>query len=657
MPLTARLKELVVGAPRDPLVAEARRRTALLTVLAWAGLGADGLSSVCYGPEEAFLALGQHTHLGLYLAVATFATVFVIALAYNQVIELFPGGGGGYKVSTQLLGTRAGLVSGAALMVDYVLTIAISIAASMDALFSLLPPGWGGAKRYIELTLLLLLVLLNLRGYRETLRVLLPIALGFVLVHGGLLVWGIGAHAGQLPDLIRASVAETGSLTADVGWLMVVGLFLKAYSLGGGTYTGLEAISNNVNRIAEPRVRNGKRTMTLMALTLAMTAGGLILLYLLWAAEPVAGQTLNAVTFRSLISTWQVGDTLPEQLLLWLVLLLEAGLLLVAANTGFYSGPGMLGNMAADAWVPRHFRSLSARLVTQNGVVLMGAGAFAILLWSGGEVSLLIVLYTINVFLTLSLALAGLVCHWWRERHDDPRWLRRLSLALAACCLTSGILLVTTVEKFAEGGWVTVLITSAVIALCAVVRRHYDAVRDELRKVDALLAPPLGPEEDDEPRPPKVDRSAATAIFLVGQNRGIAIHAFLWVFRMFPGHFRNCVFLAVGEVDAGAVNGQNALRSLKLRTENSLHYFVRVCARNDIAAETRSAFGPDPVEELHRLTVEVMDEFPNSVCFASKLIFASDSWLGPMLHNQTALSMQRRMHLDGRQMVIVPLKV
>src|SRR6185295_1363527 len=141
---------------------------------------ADGLSSSAYGPEEAFKALGAHTHLGLFMALATAATVFVIALAYNQVIELFPTGGGGYRVATSLIGPRAGLVSGAALMVDYVLTISISVASGVDALFSLLPGGYGAGKLGVEVVLALGLLFLNLRGMKESIRFLLPIFLGFV---------------------------------------------------------------------------------------------------------------------------------------------------------------------------------------------------------------------------------------------------------------------------------------------------------------------------------------------------------------------------------------------------------------------------------------------------------------------------------------------
>src|SRR5512139_4204292 len=135
-----RLRDVVFGAPRDPMRPDTRKHIALIAFLAWIGIGADGLSSSAYGPAEAFIALGSHSQLALYLAVATAFTVFVISLAYNQVIELFPNGGGGYKVATRLVSPYAGLVAGSALVVDYVLTIAISVASGVDALFSLIPP-------------------------------------------------------------------------------------------------------------------------------------------------------------------------------------------------------------------------------------------------------------------------------------------------------------------------------------------------------------------------------------------------------------------------------------------------------------------------------------------------------------------------------------
>ena len=466
--MLTKLRERFLGKSLDPLNPATRHSMVLVAFLAWIGLGADGLSSSCYGPEEAFLALGTHTQLGLYLALATALTVFIIALAYNQVIELFPSGGGGYKVASHLLGPHAGLVSGAALMVDYVLTIAISVASGADALYSLLPLWLQSLKFGTEIALLILLIVLNLRGMKESIKVLLPIFIGFFISHALLITYGIYAHADGLPALIPATLNETTSLAQQTGWIFVASLFLRAYSLGGGTYTGIEAVSNNVNMLSEPRVRTGKMTMLYMALSLAFTAGGIIVLYLLWQAQHVDGQTLNAVTFKAIIATLELPDWLSGSTLA-LVLALEAGLLLVAANTGFLGGPAVMANMAADSWVPRQFRQLSSRLVTQNGILVMGIAALLILFWSHGSVTLLVVLYSINVFLTFSLSLLGLSVHWWRDRRSVRSWKSKLALSLLGLSVTASILLVTLVEKFSEGGWVTVLITGLVVVLCLLI--------------------------------------------------------------------------------------------------------------------------------------------------------------------------------------------
>ena len=437
----------------------------LVAFLAWIGLGADGLSSSSYGPEEAFLALGTHTQLGLYLALATALTVFIIALAYNQVIELFPSGGGGYKVATHLLGSHAGLVSGAALVIDYVLTIAISVASAADALFSLLPLALHNLKFGSEIAMLILLIVLNLRGMKESIKVLMPIVVGFFISHALLIGYGIYAHADGLPALIPNTLNETTSLAQETSWIFVAALFLRAYSLGGGTYTGIEAVSNNVNILAEPRVRTGKITMLLMALSLAFTAGGIIVLYLLWDAKHVPGQTLNAVTFQAIIGTLGMSDWASTSALV-LVMGLAAGLLLVAANTGFLGGPAVMANMAADSWVPRQFRQLSSRLVTQNGILVMGIAALLILTWSHGSVTLLVVLYSINVFITFTLSLFGLCRYWWEQRQHQLHWRRRLLLSMTGLLITGFILAVLVVEKFMQGGWVTLLITGSVMGLC-----------------------------------------------------------------------------------------------------------------------------------------------------------------------------------------------
>jgi Amino acid permease len=649
-----KISQTLLGKRLDPFSSQTRQHIALIAFLAWVGLGADGLSSSCYGPEEAFLALGRHTHLGLYMAAATAITVFVIALAYNQVIELFPSGGGGYKVATNLIGPYAGLVSGSALIVDYMLTIAISIASGVDAVFSLLPSGAASYKLVTELSLVIVLCFLNLRGMQESIIVLLPIFLGFFITHMLLIVFGIGLQAIRLPNLVPETLGATRELTREMGWLFAASLFLRAYSLGGGTYTGIEAVSNNIQSLAEPRVATGKWTMFYMAVSLSFTAGGIILLYLLWNVQPVEGQTLNAVTFRAIIESAGWGAPLFENGLLWIVLALEGGLLFVAANTGFLGGPAVLANMAADSWVPHMYRYLSTRLVTQNGILLMGVTALAILVATGGKVALLVVLYSINVFLTFSLSLLGLCRYWWQARSRDPRWRHRLALSVLGLMVTGSILLVTLIEKFTEGGWMTVVITGTVIGFCLFNHAHYAGIKRKIQIADRALSWTEYPAIDNAP---KLDASAPTAVFIVGSSRSGGVYALQWVRREFPGHFKNCVFINVRTVDAQSYGGAENIERLQAQASQALTYFVNYCHHCGMAAKSYLAFGTDPIEELTKLAEVVHRDFPDSIFFTSKLILKHDNWYIRQLHSEAALTLLRQLHLRDMPMVVLPMRL
>ena len=650
--MLSRLRIALLGRPLDPLAAGTRHSLTLAAFLAWAGLGADGLSSSAYGPEEAFKALAGHTHLGLWLALATALTVFVIAFAYNQVIELFPNGGGGYRIATVLLGRHAGLVSGAALVVDYVLTVAISIAGGVDALFSMLPLAAQGYKPGTELALLALLAWLNLRGAKESIRILLPVFLGFVATHALVIVYGIASQAAHLPALLPATLRETAGLAHDSSWVFTLALLLKAYSMGGGTYTGIEAVSNNVGALAAPRVQTGRTTMLYMACSLASTAGGIILLYLLWDAAPVEGQTLNAVAFRRILDHAGLAGA-PLTLALGATLAFEAGLLLVAANTGFLGGPAVLANMAQDSWVPHQFRYLSSRLVTQNGVLLMALAAGAVLVASGGRVDLLVVLYSINVFLTFSLSLLGL-CRYWLRSRGQQGWLGRLALSGGGLAVTLSILTVTVVEKFSEGGWLTLLATGLVVVLCLAVRAHYAATRARIRAIDRVFeATPPG----DCSGAPALDAQAPTAVFIVGSSRGGGLHALLWVLRMFPGHFRNVIFISARTVDAQAYGAEGELERLRTEATATLDAFVGFCHSHGIAADARLVFGIDAVDTLSAMCRDLSRDYPQALFFTSRLVFQRENLLVRLLHNQAALAIQRRLHFDGLQMIILPMKI
>ena len=240
-----RLRGLLLGGPKNLLDPRIHHRLALVAVFAWIGLGSDGLSSSSYGPQQAYEHLGGHHHLALYLAIAMVLTVLLISASYTQIIELFPSGGGGYVVGTKLLGPVPGVISGSALVVDYVLTIAVSVASGCDAIFSLLPREWHVIKVPAEMLVLAGLGALNLRGIKESVVVLTPIFLAFMLTHVSLILVGIFGHTAALPHLMADTARDTQEAVRALGFGGVALIFLRAFSLGGGTYTGIEAVSNS----------------------------------------------------------------------------------------------------------------------------------------------------------------------------------------------------------------------------------------------------------------------------------------------------------------------------------------------------------------------------------------------------------------------------
>ncbi|HKC25908.1 MAG TPA: amino acid permease, partial [Thermoanaerobaculia bacterium] len=300
------LRRVLLGAPRDLKDPHVFHRVSLVAFLAWVGLGADGLSSSAYGPDEAYRALGPHQSLSVVLVAMTAVTIAVISIAYSNLIQHFPGGGGGYLVATKLLGEKAGVVSGCALLVDYVLTITVSIASACDQIWNFLSPEMARWKLPAELVVLVFLVILNLRGVRESVTFLAPVFLVFVLTHAFAIVWVLATHAPDLPSVFHGAALDFHGSVGSLGFWPLAFILLRAYSLGGGTYTGIEAVSNGVAMLREPRVRTGKRTMALMAASLAFTAGGILFGYLLVGARPQEGKTMNWVLFDALFGKWHL---------------------------------------------------------------------------------------------------------------------------------------------------------------------------------------------------------------------------------------------------------------------------------------------------------------------------------------------------------------
>ncbi len=673
--LPKRVKTLLVGKPRNLQDEKVFHNVSLVAFLAWVGLGADGLSSSCYGPSEAFHTLGEHSYLAVFLSMATILTVLVISACYSHIIEAFPSGGGGYLVASKLLGRPAGVVSGCALLVDYVLTITTSIAAAGDALYGLLGPyvresidrlhTHGGLhwlplpsddwKLYCELAAIVFLIVLNLRGVRESVTALLPVFILFLITHLVLIAGAVLLHlgaAGEVASHVTEQVSD-GLKDPDFGLIGMLTVLLYAYSLGAGTYTGIEAVSNSMPVMREPRVATAKRTMIYMALSLAFMAGGLMVAYLLMKIGHTPGKTMNQVLTERMLVDVGLPTGGWSSAFLWATMISEGTLLFVAAQAGFIDGPRVLANMAHDSYMPHWFANLSDRLATHNGILLMGTAAVVALLYTRGDVTHLLIMYSINVFLTFSLSMIGMCRHWWKER-GAPLWRRRLALFVCGAALCLAILTVTVLEKFSVGGYVTLSVTGVLVAVCFLTRRYYQGVVERLKRLDASLgqlsasgAPNRAEPNPDEP----------TAAILVGGYGGLGVHTLLNALRFGHGHYKNVLFLSTGVIDSGNFKGASAVEDLKRHTEATLAQYVDLAQRLGLPSASYMAIGTDAVDELEHLCLAIAKQFPKAVFFAGQLVFQRDTWYQRLFHNQTALSLQRRLQWDGVPMVILPTRV
>jgi amino acid transporter len=647
--LVEKLRRRLIGPPRDINEPSIFYKISLIPILAWIGLGADGLSSSSYGPEEAFKALGSHSYLAVFIALATAMTVFIISYAYSRIIEHFPHGGGGYIVSTHTIGKNAGVISGSALLVDYVLTITVSLASCGDALFSYLPVTFLKYKLIFVAFLIFLLVIMNLRGVKESVTVLAPIFITFVITHVLLIGYGLLSHANRIGPVTETFKWNITQDVSTIGYIGMLAIFLRAFSLGGGTYTGIEAVSNAMQIMREPKVQTGKRTMVYLATSLAITAGGLLFCYALYQITPAEGRTLNAILADLTFGNWPLGG--------WLALITifsEGALLMVGAQSGFAAGPSVMANMAIDSWLPRRFASLSERLSMQDGVLLMGTASLLLLVYTNGSVSALVVMYSINVFLTFSLSQFGMMLFFIRHRNRDKAWKRHIAVHIVGLILCLTILIVTVVIKFEEGGWLTLLITSGVIGLCYLIQSHYTKVRRGVRQLEDILSElPKGSQPNNEP----LDQKEATAILLVRGYSGFGLHVWLSVVREFPKLYKNFIFVSVGEIDSGSFKGIAEIDALKKSVESDLTKYVRLARSYGFPADYRMGIGTDVADTATELCEALVKEFPRATVFTGKLIFREENLFQKILHNETAFAIQRRLQWNGITTVILPIRV
>lgn len=468
----ALLKRLLVGAPMP--LAQARHER-LGKAVALAVFASDPLSSVAYATEEILLVLalagGAALSYSLPIAFGIAALLAVVVISYRQTVQAYPQGGGAYLVAKDNLGLLPALAAAAALLTDYVLTVAVSVAAGIAALTSAVP---ALLPHRVSLGVVAIagIAIGNLRGVRESGKLFAAPTYFFVVSILGMVGYGlIAAKFGLLPE---APYEPHAPGLEGVGLF----LFLRAYAAGCTALTGVEAVSNGVPALKPPEGRNAQIVMTwLGVISIAMFLG---ITYLAYDFGIVPGGDETVV---SRVARRMFGTGVPYYAVQAATMLI----LLLAANTSYAGFPRLSSFLARDRFVPRQFANQGDRLVFSNGILILSGFAILLLVMFGGDTHSLLPLYAVGVFLSFTLSQGGMVRHWLRLREKGWRW--RIWVNGVGAVVTAVVLLVLAVTKFREGAWIVVVVIPLLIAVFVVIRRHYEEVAVEL-SLEGLGGPP-----------------------------------------------------------------------------------------------------------------------------------------------------------------------
>lgn len=467
------LKELLIGSPLETASLREQKlpKKTALTVLA-----SDNLSSTAYATEEILLALGAAAAVGVFfptfyaipIAVAIILLTAIVAISYAQTLHAYPTGGGAYTVAKENLGVTPGLLAGASLLIDYVLTVAVSVAAGIAALTSAFPTLYEH-RVWLCLGAILFILLINLRGVRESAAVFsIPVYLfifsAYLLVLGGFIHY-LRAGAPAALASVPAPAPEWN--------FAVVFLLLRAFASGCAALTGIEAVANGVQIFRPPVSRNAAITLYVLALLLATLFFGLTVLAYLYRVTPQEGETVISQLARTIFGTTPAY---------YLVQFTTMTILILAANTSFTGFPRLASVLAQDRFMPRQFANWGDRLVFSNGILVLSAGAAALIVFFNAQVHNLIPLYMVGVFLAFTLSQAGMVLHWLRSS-ESGALIRALASSVGALT-TAVVMVVVAMVKFTEGAWLVIVAIPAQVWVCRKIRQHYYIVGRELSLAD-----------------------------------------------------------------------------------------------------------------------------------------------------------------------------
>jgi amino acid transporter len=462
--MLSRLKDLLIG-PALPTQSIAHKQ--LNKIRALAAFSPDALASIAYANQEIYLGLVVAGAAGLVLAwpigVAITLLLVIVATSYYQTIQGYPSGGGSYVVARENLGTLPGLVTAAALLIDYLLTAAVSLTAGVEAISSAFPALYH-YRIEIALFLLAIITIANLRGLRETGTVMaVPVYL-FLFTYLPMLAYGLYKLYTQGPVPIEAvAPPATQPLTTF--------LILHTFATGCTALTGIEAISNGVPSFKSPESRNAGRTLIVMTLLMGVLFAGSIGLTQFLGIIANTNETILSALARSLLGNG------PAYVLIQFSTML---ILAVAANTSFAGFPRLAAILAKDGFLPRQFTGLGDRLVFANGIVTLSISTGVLIILFGGKSHLLIPLFAVGVFLAFTLSQAGMVRHWWRERQKNMKWLPKAIINGLGTLATLTTLFIVAISKFREGAWIIVLLIPLFVIGFRSVHQHYQDVGKQL---------------------------------------------------------------------------------------------------------------------------------------------------------------------------------
>jgi amino acid transporter len=595
------LKRALIGSP---LASEALEEQRLTKRVALAVFGTDAIASTAFATQEILVVLVPAAGMAALdylvpISLVVVALLVIVTTSYRQTLYAYPSGGGSYIVSRENLGTGAALTAAASLMVDYTLTVSVSIAAGVAAVTSAVA-GLRGHEVALSLVLLTVIVVANLRGVRESGRLFAPptytyVAMMTLLVGLGLFRFATGSLH-QLPVDHQALAHFTGNAAVLTGASTF--LLLRAFSSGAVALSGVEAISNGIQAFRKPESRNAAITLTWVASILGVLFVGIALLAVRLRPTLSPDQTILSTMGRAVFGSG------------FLYVLLQAStaiILTLSANTAFADFPRLSGIVASDGFLPRQLANRGDRLVLSNGILVLAAASGGLLVVFGGDVSALIPLFAVGLFMSFTLSQTGMVVHHWRLRQAG--WAGRLFVNALGATATAAVTAVVIVSKFAEGAWIPTLVIPGLVVLFWSIKRHY-------RRVDETLACPPG-----TPLPDIVH----TVVVLVGNHIHAGVLEALAYAKSLSPRYLHAVHVSFDQAQGAQMK----------RTWEAYEFGIPL----DIV--------PSPFRELTRPVLNYVEELDQRWNYDVVTVivpeFVVHHWWDQILHNQSALLLKARL--------------